>query len=143
MYLIKNCAKPFVKWAGGKTQLLSQFSRHFPPRIYNEPFTYIEPFVGGGAMLFYMLRAFFASRSINASPDKRGQLTGLLMRNYAGTVGGNDGIFGNLTDGQGWKSARNHLKEAYCAVAEVYNLTTISEFIERIKQEGQTNSRQV
>ena len=51
-------AKPFLKWAGGKGQLLSQLSEHLPERIYNEPFTYIEPFVGGGAMLFFMLQHF-------------------------------------------------------------------------------------
>ena len=52
-------AKPFLKWAGGKGQLLSQLSEHLPYRIYREPFTYIEPFVGGGAMLFYMLQHFY------------------------------------------------------------------------------------
>ena len=50
--------KPFLKWAGGKGQLLSQLSEHLPERICKEPFTYIEPFVGGGAMLFYMLQRF-------------------------------------------------------------------------------------
>jgi len=51
-------AKPFLKWAGGKGQLLSQLSEHLPERISKEPFTYIEPFVGGGAMLFFMLQRF-------------------------------------------------------------------------------------
>ena len=51
-------ARPFLKWAGGKGQLLSQLSEHLPERVTNEPFTYIEPFVGGGAMLFYMLQRF-------------------------------------------------------------------------------------
>jgi DNA adenine methylase len=51
-------AKPFLKWAGGKGQLLGQLSEHLPERVKNEPFTYIEPFVGGGAMLFYMLQRF-------------------------------------------------------------------------------------
>ena len=51
-------AKPFLKWAGGKGQLLSQLSEYLPERISKEPFTYIEPFVGGGAMLFYMLQHF-------------------------------------------------------------------------------------
>lgn len=51
-------AKPFLKWAGGKGQLLSQLAEHLPGRIGEEPFTYIEPFVGGGAMLFYMLQHF-------------------------------------------------------------------------------------
>ena len=51
-------AKPFLKWAGGKGQLLSQLAANLPPQISKEPFTYIEPFVGGGAMLFYMLHHF-------------------------------------------------------------------------------------
>ncbi len=51
-------AKPFLKWAGGKGQLLAQLSGHLPEIIGKEPFTYIEPFVGGGAMLFYMLQHF-------------------------------------------------------------------------------------
>ena len=51
-------AKPFLKWAGGKGKLLTQLSEHLPKRISEEPFTYIEPFVGGGAMLFYILQHF-------------------------------------------------------------------------------------
>jgi DNA adenine methylase len=51
-------AKPFLKWAGGKGQLLSQLGAYLPQQISKEPFTYIEPFVGGGAMLFYMLQHF-------------------------------------------------------------------------------------
>ena len=51
-------AKPFLKWAGGKGQLLGQLSEHLPDRISKEPFTYIEPFVGGGAMFFYMLQHY-------------------------------------------------------------------------------------
>ena len=51
-------AKPFLKWAGGKGQLLSQLDKHLPDDLHRQPFTYIEPFVGGGAMLFHMLRMF-------------------------------------------------------------------------------------
>ena len=49
-------AKPFIKWAGGKGQLLSQLDSYLPEQLDGRPFTYIEPFVGGGAMLFHMLR---------------------------------------------------------------------------------------
>ncbi len=40
--------KPFLKWAGGKTQLLSELQKYVPNN-YNK---YIEPFIGGGAMFF-------------------------------------------------------------------------------------------
>ena len=47
--------KPFIKWAGGKTQLLSELLKYVPQQ-YNK---YIEPFVGGGA-LFFKLQPQFA-----------------------------------------------------------------------------------
>ncbi len=55
---MKSIAKPFVKWVGGKGQLLNQLENHIPKDIYEQEFTYIEPFVGGGAMLFFMLQKF-------------------------------------------------------------------------------------
>lgn len=40
-----------------------------------------------------------------------------------------------ITDGIGWKSARNKLEEAFYAIPNIYNLTTISEFTDKIKNE--------
>ena len=51
-------AKPFIKWVGGKSQLLQQLESRLPHELDEEEFTYVEPFVGGGAMLFYMLQKF-------------------------------------------------------------------------------------
>jgi len=51
-------AKPFLKWAGGKGQLISQLEEHLPTDLKEHEFTYIEPFVGGGAMFFHMLQRF-------------------------------------------------------------------------------------
>jgi len=51
-------AKPFLKWAGGKGQLLSQLDALLPANLKEQEFTYIEPFVGGGAMFFHMLQFF-------------------------------------------------------------------------------------
>lgn len=49
-------AKPFVKWAGGKGSLIKQLIKCLPQNFDEQQnVTYIEPFVGGGAMLFYML----------------------------------------------------------------------------------------
>lgn len=51
-------AKPFLKWAGGKTQLLNVIEKALPEQITSQNFTYIEPFAGSGAVLFWMLRNF-------------------------------------------------------------------------------------
>ena len=40
-----------------------------------------------------------------------------------------------ITDGQGWLSARNKLQEAFNAIPSVYNLTTLSDFVQKIKNE--------
>ncbi|NOZ45816.1 MAG: DNA adenine methylase [Chlorobi bacterium] len=51
-------AKPFLKWAGGKTQLIEQIKNNLPQNTMNKPFTYVEPFVGSGAVLFWMIENF-------------------------------------------------------------------------------------
>lgn len=43
-----DLARPFLKWAGGKRQLLPEIRKHFPLEVG----TYFEPFVGAGAVLF-------------------------------------------------------------------------------------------
>lgn len=45
-------ASPFLKWAGGKSQLLTRFATFYPPAGQVERF--IEPFVGGGAVFFHV-----------------------------------------------------------------------------------------
>ncbi|MBP3415818.1 MAG: DNA adenine methylase [Spirochaetaceae bacterium] len=47
-------AKPYVKWVGGKTQLLEEIGKKYPQKIEK----YCEPFVGGGAVLFDILQKF-------------------------------------------------------------------------------------
>ena len=46
-------AKPFLKWAGGKTQLLDEFYKRLPEGLGEKGkiTRYVEPFIGGGAVL--------------------------------------------------------------------------------------------
>lgn len=48
---VKFAAKPFLKWVGGKTQLLNDIKQNLPKDLEDID-TYIEPFIGGGAALF-------------------------------------------------------------------------------------------
>lgn len=50
--------KPFLKWAGGKSQLLDDIASVFPDELADKNFTYVEPFVGSGAVLFWVLNTF-------------------------------------------------------------------------------------
>ena len=52
-------AKPFVKWVGGKTQLLEDIKSVLPSGFsQKKDIVYVEPFVGGGAVLFWILQQF-------------------------------------------------------------------------------------
>lgn len=47
----KTICRPFVKWAGGKSQLIDKMKKHFP-ESFNR---YYEPFLGGGAVFFFLV----------------------------------------------------------------------------------------
>ena len=47
---LSSLPRPFLKWAGGKSQLISQYIPYFPQKFA----TYYEPFLGGGAVFFYL-----------------------------------------------------------------------------------------
>ena len=50
--------KPFVKWAGGKSQIISEIREKYPSNIKS----YCEPFVGGGAVLFDILANYMPEK---------------------------------------------------------------------------------
>lgn len=48
--------RPFLKWAGGKRQILSYIKKYINNEVMNENATYYEPFVGGGSLFFDLAR---------------------------------------------------------------------------------------
>jgi len=53
-----NTFRPFLKWAGGKSQLIPEIFPSLPQELKKGHFTYVEPFIGSGAILFRMLTEF-------------------------------------------------------------------------------------
>lgn len=52
-------ARPFLKWAGGKTQLLGQLRAHYPAGLASGAIRrYVEPFLGGGAVFLDVVQSF-------------------------------------------------------------------------------------
>jgi DNA adenine methylase len=58
MLLSGSNTKPFLKWAGGKNQLLPSIRRFYPIQLGKTVTKYVEPFIGGGAVLFDILNNF-------------------------------------------------------------------------------------
>ena len=80
--------KPFVKWAGGKSQILEEIQKYYPAELGKSIKKYAEPFVGGGAVLFdvlskYSLDAVYISDTnaelINTYKQIRDNINNLLL----------------------------------------------------------------
>ena len=73
MEIFDAAAKPFLKWAGGKSQLIQEIERILPAKykISKKIPVYIEPFIGGGALYFYLQSAYEIGKSYIAdiNPD--------------------------------------------------------------------------
>lgn len=74
-------AHPFLKWVGGKRQLLPDILPHLPP----EPRVYYEPFLGGGAVFF----AFAPKKAVLNDMNQR------LVRAYRGVRDDVEGVLAN------------------------------------------------
>ncbi len=61
-----DVARPYLKWAGGKTQLLLELEKRLPLFILESGVIerYVEPFVGGGAMFFFLKNHYQVTESI-------------------------------------------------------------------------------
>lgn len=66
-----DCAKPFFKWAGGKSQLLEAFESRLPEGLYSGSLNrYVEPFIGGGAVFFLIAQLFPLKEAVICDVNK-------------------------------------------------------------------------
>ena len=58
-------AKPFLKWAGGKGQLLKQFEKYYPKELKEGKISkYCEPFIGSGAVFYHIMQNYDIQESL-------------------------------------------------------------------------------
>lgn len=76
--------KPFVKWAGGKSQLISTIESFLPSTINkSEPIIdYVEPFIGGGALFFYLLSEYGVEKAYVSDINKDLILSYKIIRDH-------------------------------------------------------------
>lgn len=104
---VQKKAEPFLRWAGGKKKLLPQYEKFFPsPDEYER---YIEPFVGGGAVFFYV-QSFGPKRSIIADLNED------LVNAYKAIRDNTNKLLGELE-----KHKERHGRDYYYVVRDNYN----------------------
>ena len=110
-------AKPFLKWAGGKGQLLKEIEQYYPFAKNTHITKYAEPFVGGGAVLFDILNKF-KLREVYIS-----DVNAELINTYTIIRDDVDALLGVLGRFEGGYLALddNNRKEAYLAKRARFN----------------------
>lgn len=125
--------KPFLKWAGGKTQLLSELHKYVPNN-FNK---YIEPFIGGGAMFF----SLNPHESIIADSNEELVITYRQVKNaveeiiqHLETFEHNEEFYYNLRS-----LNPNKLEHSYRAARLIYLNKTCFNGLYRVNKKGQFN----
>lgn len=125
--------KPFLKWAGGKTQLLTELHKYVPNN-FNK---YIEPFIGGGAMFF----SLNPHESIIADSNEELVITYRQVKEDVGSViehletfEPNEDFFYNIRS-----LDPNELEHSYRAARLIYLNKTCFNGLYRVNKKGQFN----
>ena len=81
-------ARPFLKWVGGKTQLLNELEARLPESIKSNKVIncYIEPFVGGGALFFYLRNKYQINEAYLIDNNQDLILAYKVIQNQANSV---------------------------------------------------------
>ena len=110
---MKQEAKPFVKWVGGKTQLLDEIRKYYPSQVDK----YCEPFVGGGAVLFDVLA------KCHPNDVLINDINGELINTYNQIKTNCNGLIDTLAKLQEkyWSSTLEENKALYFAKRERFN----------------------
>ncbi len=119
---LTECAKPFVKWAGGKGQLLDTFEQYYPLLLLEGCIRrYIEPFVGGGAVLFEILQKYRIEEAFIFDINEDLINTYIVIKNNV------DALVEYLSglEYRYLKLSKDVRKEMYYEVREAYNSRTL------------------
>lgn len=115
---MKQNAKPFIKWVGGKTQLLDEIRKYYPSHIEK----YCEPFVGGGAVLFDVL--------VKISPKEVliNDINAELINTYRQIKDNCSGMINVLAELQEvyWNSSLEKNKSLYFEKRERFNILKVN-----------------
>lgn len=75
-------AKPFLKWAGGKTQLIEQITERLPNQLHTgEIDSYVEPFIGSGAIFFHLIQNYSIKKAYISDLNADLILTYIVIKN--------------------------------------------------------------
>ncbi len=111
--------RPFLKWAGGKTQLLLELEMRLPKSVLESGVisSYVEPFVGGGAMFFFLKRNYQVKNSIllDINPE--------LIMAYNVVKSDPDKLITLLSDMEleHLKKSENERKQNFYSIRDEYN----------------------
>lgn len=112
-------AKPFVKWAGGKGQLLGELEKRLPSEILQDKVIsrYVEPFVGGGAMFFFLQNRYKIGESFLSDCNEDLILTYEVIKRDAME------LIGELSEIEDFhlQKSEEKRKENYYSIRDAYN----------------------
>ena len=114
-----SVSKPFLKWAGGKTQLLKDLEKQLPKQIKETKkiLNYVEPFIGGGAFFFYLKNYYEIKNALISDINKE------IIIGYIAIQKNHKELINELQKRQDeyLRKSTEERKEYYCKVRTEYN----------------------